>query len=347
MAQETEEKRLPASDKKLRDARKKGQASQSRDFVSGFVLLAALAYLFVFWPTVVERLIELVQTVTQGDQTSFSTISDTAVRQAFLTVFLIIAPLVAVIAAVTILFGTIATRGPVFSFEPLKPQIDHINPGKGFKRLMSMRNMVEFAKSLIKTICLSVLFVVVLLAWFQPLFDAPGCGETCMMPMVLSALTPLGMAAALAFVVIGVVDVPIQRWLYRHDMRMTRTELKREHKDLEGDPLMRRERQRRQHDAVARPEKLGVKNAVLVLHADDRAIALRYVRGETPVPVIVAKGQGRLAAELLSQARWNACSIVEDTRLVGQMFDRARIGEFMDSRLFQPVIAHLVRLQLV
>lgn len=347
MAQETEEKKLPASDKKVRDARKKGQVPHSRDFVSGFVLLAALAYLFVFWPTVVDRLLELVQTVTQADQPAFTTISETASRQVFLTILLSAGPLVAVIVVVTIFFGIVATRGPVFSFEPIKPQFDHINPGKGFKRLASMRNMVEFAKSLIKTIFLAVLFVVVLLAWFQPLFDAPSCGETCIMPMIVSALIPLGMAAALAFVIIGIIDVPIQRWLYRHDLRMTKTELKREQKDLIGDPLIRQERQKLQRNAVARPTKPGMKNAVLALRDGDRVIGLRYVRGETPVPAIVAKGQGRLAAVLMSEARLNGCPVVEDSELVEQMFERARIGEFLDSRFFQPVIGHLVRLNLV
>ncbi|MCR4264828.1 EscU/YscU/HrcU family type III secretion system export apparatus switch protein [Nitratireductor sp. ZSWI3] len=347
MPQETEEKKLPASDKKLRDARKKGQVSQSRDLVSGFALLAALAYLFVFWPTIVERLLELVQTVAQSGATPFTAVSETAIRQAALTVLLSTAPLVAVIVAVTILFGIIAIRGPVFSFEPIKPQFDHINPGKGFKRLASMRNMVEFAKSLIKTVGLAALFVVVLLAWFQPLFDAPGCGESCIMPMVVSALTPLGMAAALAFVVIGVIDVPIQRWLYRQDLRMTKTELKREQKDLEGDPLLRQERRRQRRDAASRPTKLGMRNAVLAFRDGDRLVGLRYVRGETPVPVIVAKGQGRFAAALVSEARQIGCPVIDDRDLVQQMYERARVGEYLDSNLFQPVISHLVRLGIV
>ncbi|TIW45894.1 MAG: EscU/YscU/HrcU family type III secretion system export apparatus switch protein [Mesorhizobium sp.] len=79
---------------------------------------------------------------------------------------------------------------------------------------------------------------------------------------------------------------------------MTTTEYKREHKDLEGDPLIRHEQQRQRREAVMQPARLGVKNAVIVFVSGDRAVALRYVKGETPVPTVVGKGQGRAADEM-------------------------------------------------
>ncbi|RJG41507.1 EscU/YscU/HrcU family type III secretion system export apparatus switch protein [Mesorhizobium sp. DCY119] len=95
-------------------------------------------------------------------------------------------------------------------------------------------------------------------------------------------LLPLGTAAALAFVIIGILNVPLQCWLFLRDMRMKTTEYKREHKDLEGDPMIRHEQQWQRREAVMQPAKLGVKNAVIVFTAGDRAVALRYVKGETP-----------------------------------------------------------------
>ncbi|MGX5850364.1 EscU/YscU/HrcU family type III secretion system export apparatus switch protein [Mesorhizobium sp. PL10] len=344
MAEEAEEKRLPASDKKLRDARRKGQVSQSRDLVSGFTFLAALAYLYFSWPMLFRRFSELVQTVTlPGD--SFGEVSLRAIRHSFSLLMLATLPLVGIVVVFTVAFGMLGTFGPVFSFEQLKPQFDHINPAKGLQKILSLRNVIEFTKGLIKVVLLASLFVFILAAWLQPLFDAPGCGPSCLEPIIKAVLTPLGAAAALAFVVIGLIDVPIQRWLFLRDMRMTTTEYKREHKDLEGDPLIRHEQQRQRREAVMQPAKLGVRNAVIVFVSGDRAVALRYVKGETPVPTVVAKGQGRPADEIMAQARQAGIPIVEDAAAEA-LFENANTGSYIGQQVFSPVVRHLVRLGL-
>lgn len=176
---------------------------------------------------------ELVQTVTASDG-SFQRISLRAIRHSFSLLMLVTAPLVGIVVVLTIAFGMIGTFGPVLSFEPLKPQFDHINPVKGLQKMFSLRNVVEFLKGVAKLFLLAGVFAFILMAWLQPLFDTPACGPTCIEPIVKAVLLPLGTAAALAFVVIGILDVPLQRWLFLRDMRMTTAEYKREHKDLEG-----------------------------------------------------------------------------------------------------------------
>ncbi|MDX8534197.1 EscU/YscU/HrcU family type III secretion system export apparatus switch protein [Mesorhizobium sp. VK25A] len=342
MAEEAEEKKLPASDKKLRDARRKGQVPQSRDLISGFTFFAALAYLYFSWPMLFRHLSELVQTVTVPGG-SFGDVSLRAIRHSFSLLMLATLPLVGIVVVLTAVFGMLGTFGPVFSFEPLKPQFDHINPAKGLQKILSLRNVIEFAKGLMKLVLLACLFVVVLITWLQPLFDAPGCGPQCLGPVIKAVLTPLGIAAGLAFIVIGVIDVPIQRWLFLRDMRMTTTEYKREHKDLEGDPLIRHEQQRQRREAVIRPAKLGVKNAVIVFASGDRAVALRYIRGETPVPTVVGKGQGRVANEIAAQARQAGIPVVEDRALAEALFENTNMGSYIGQQMFSPVVRHLVR----
>lgn len=342
MAEEAEEKKLPASDKKLRDARSKGQVSQSRDLVSGFTLFAALAYLYFSWPMLFRRFSELVQTVTVPGG-SFGEVSLRAIRHSFSLLMFATFPPVGIVVVFTVAFGTLGTFGPVFSFEQLKPQFDHINPAKGLQKILSLRNVIEFTKGLIKVVLLASLFVFILAEWLQPLFDAPGCGQSCLEPIIKAVLTPLGATAALAFVVIGLIDVPIQRWLFLRDMRMTTTEYKREHKDLEGDPLIRQEQQRQRREAVTRPTKLGVKNAVIVFVSGDRAVALRYVKGETPLPTVVGKGQGRVADEIMAQARQAGIPIVEDAAAAETLFEHTNTGSYIGQQLFSPVVRHLVR----
>ncbi|TGV29303.1 translocation protein in type III secretion system, RhcU, partial [bacterium M00.F.Ca.ET.168.01.1.1] len=100
-------------------------------------------------------------------------------------------------------------------------------------------------------------------------------------------------------------------------------EYKREQKDLEGDPLIRHEQQRQRREVVLQSAKLGVKNAVIVFVSGDLAVALRYVKGETPVPAVVGKGQGRIAHEIMAQARQSGIPVVVDAAVAGSLFERA------------------------
>ena len=347
MAQESEEKQLPATEKKLRDARRKGQVPQSRDLAAGFSIFAVLLYLVFVWPAISDRFFLLVEAVTSRQDDAFADASRFAIHQAYSTIFAVLVPLVCIAAVAVIIFGVFATGGPVFSFDPVKPRFEKVNPAQGFKRIMSLRNVVEFAKSLIKLVLLAALLTAILLAWLQTLFEAPGCGESCLRGTITGVISPLLIAVALAFVLIGLLDVPIQRALFRRDMRMTRTEFRRERRDLEGDPQIRQELRRQRREAVARPIKRGIEHASLVLHDGDRLAALRYVAGETPVPVIVVMGQGGEAATLLSQARRLGCPVAQDAAFIDAVFIKGRVGNDLESNLFPLVARHLVRLNLV
>lgn len=342
MAEEAEEKQLPASDKKLRDSRRKGQVSQSRDLVAGFTLFAALAYLFFIWPSVTGHFVDLVRTVTSSDG-AFDDVAMRALGHTAWLTFLVTGPLAGIVVVFTVLFGMISTHGPVFSFEPIKPQFDHINPAKGLQKIVSMRNAVEFAKSLAKVVFLVGLFVAILLAWLQPLFIAPACGDACVEPMMRAVMIPLGAAAALGFVLIGIADVPLQRWLFLRDMRMTKTEFRREYKDMEGDPLIRQEFNRQRREAVTRPSRLGLKNAVLVFEAGGRMVGLRYVRDETPVPVVVVKAEGPAAGGMIAEAQKLGIPVIGDAALVEPLYRRTGVGAYIGEELYSPVVRYLVR----
>lgn len=347
--QEAEEKTLPASEKKLRDARKKGQVSQGRDLISGVTLVGALGYVYYYVtsPSSFDDFNQLVQIVTETDNGTFSEVLGRAIRHAASIVLFATVPLVGIILLLSLLSGVIAIGGPVFSFEPIKPQFERINPAKGFKRLASLRNVVEFTKGLAKLVLLAAVFGVILLAWLQPIFEVPSCGQSCLAPMVYSVLTPLGVTAALAFLVIGLLDMPVQRWLFRRDMRMTKTEYRREYRDLEGDPLIRREFQRLRRETVTRTSKLGMRNAAFAIVAGDRIVALRYDKQDTPLPAIVSKGQGASAAQLLSEAGRMNIPVVHDPELLEGLFERCGVGDYIRPEFFGGVVKHLIQLELV
>jgi type III secretion protein U len=336
MADESEEKTLPASQKKLTDARRKGQTSNSKDLVSGFTLLAAVLYLLFRWPMMRDRLIQLIDVVSAATEQPSTEAWQRAVYSTIDVLVTATVPLLVVVCAVAVVMGMAATQGPVFSFESVKLQFDHVSPMKGAKRIFSTKNVIEFGKSLAKVVVLTAAFWSVLRGFIGPLFQTPSCGEACLGQMVVSTLQPLAVTAVIAFVIIGVLDMPLQRHLFLKEMRMSRTELKRERKDIDGNPLIKSERRRIQSMLAKRKVRKGVRHAGVVIAHEDRVVGLRYHREEAPVPLIVSKGRGQAGDDMLAEARRLGLPVVQDASLVDQLIGLA-IGDKIPKDTYTPV----------
>jgi len=342
MAEESEEKTLPATHKKLQDARRKGKTSSSKDLVSGFTLLAAVLFLLNQWPTMRDRLMQLIDVVSMSTQQPFAEAFQPAVYGSIEVLLMTTIPLFAVICGVAVLMGMMATGGPVFSFESVKLQMDHINPMQGAKRIFSSKNLIEFAKSLIKVVVLTVTFWTVLRGFIQPLFQTPACGEGCLGQMVISTLQPLAVTAVIAFVVIGVLDMPLQRQLFLKEMRMTKTEMKREMKDQQGDPHVRAARQRIRSMMATKQVRKGVRYAVIVVADGDRVVGIRYDREEAPVPLVISKARGQAGDAMLAEARRLGIPVVDDASMVDGLISR-QLGDRIPEDQYTPVARLLVR----
>jgi type III secretion protein U len=340
--EETEQKSLPASEKKLRDARRKGQVPHSRDLVSGFTLTAMFAYLLFALPVLSDRLQKLVDVVAQAADRPFAETWGRTVDAATGIIVFISLPLVAVIVVTDLVSGMAGTFGLVFSFDPLKPRFDHINPAQGLKRIASLRNVVEFAKAAAKVVVLTAAFWFVLRGAIQPLFEVPSCGQTCLAQTALAVFRPLAATAIVAFMTIGLLDLLVQRQLFLRDMRMTRTESKREVKDLEGDPLIRGERRRMRTQLTTRQVRVGLRHAVIAVFHDDQIVGLRYRPDETPIPVVVCKGSGAAGMRMVGEARQHGMPVVDNATLVVALLARHAVGDTVVPDLFQPVAEMLV-----
>ena len=345
MADESEEKNLPASHKKLTDARRKGQTSNSKDLVSGFTMLAATLYLLNQWPMMRDRLVGLIDIVSASTDRPFAETWQRAVYGTIDVLVMTTVPLLVIVFAVAVVMGMAATGGPVFSFETVKLQFDHISPMKGAKRIFSSKNVIEFAKSLVKVVVVTVAFWTVLRGYIPPLFQTPSCGEGCLGQMVISTLQPLAMTAVIAFVVIGILDMPLQRHLFLKEMRMSLTEKKKEMKELEGNPLIKAERRRLQFMFAAKKVRKGVRHAAFVVAQEDRVVGILYHREEEPVPLICSKARGQAGDEMVAEARRLGIPVAEDASLVDMLIPQA-IGDRIPPESFTDVARLLVRFEL-
>ncbi|MGK9230101.1 EscU/YscU/HrcU family type III secretion system export apparatus switch protein [Inquilinus limosus] len=298
MSQTSEEKSLPASAKKLTDARRKGQVAHSRDLVTVVGLIAGFVYLGVEGPEIMEAFrailtepIALTAKPFHESYTILPTLLALATR--------IVAPLVLVVVVASILANVGFLRGIPFSLDPLVPRGDKINPVSGFQRLFSLRNLLEFVKSVVKACTLLGVIGLLALGALRAVLVAPQCGRDCIGLVLVATLKPVLIGIVAVLLVFALADMALQRWLFLRDQRMTRTEMKRERKEQEGDPQIRSTR-RQLHRGLARGE---ARSSAPTLYVTDGEIAvgIRFVAGETPVPVVASKsfkrGLGQVPVE--------------------------------------------------
>lgn len=348
MADSSEEKSQPATDKKLRDARQKGQVAKSQDLVSGMVIMFCTLCISILLPQAQAQVTALLDMVAliyiEPFHSVWPRVLDTA-EQLVLTITL---PVVAVTVAVVVLTNIITMRGVVFSVEPIKPEFKRINPAEGFKRIFSMRSFVEFLKGLVKLVLLALAFYVVGRHALQALMESSRCGSGCIESTFFLVLKPLMFTVLAAFLLVGGVDVLMQRWLFGRDMKMTRSEQKRERKDVDGDPLIKSERQRQRREMQALATKLGLARASLMIGtADSWVIGVRYVRGETPVPVVVCRAEPAEAAAMLAQAATLGIAHAMDPALASEIARRSVPGDPVPDTTFQAVADLLVAARLI
>jgi type III secretion protein U len=336
MAQQSEEKTLPASEKKLKDARRKGQVPFGKDLVSAVVFVAATAQLLWSWQGIADELRSLVDIVSTAVLRPFAEAGGTAVAHAGGLVIRVVLPLAAVTAAAAVLAGMLATFGPVMSFEPLAPKLERINPIAGLKRMFSLRSLSEIVKSVVKLAVVAVAFWQLLSMVLAPLFAAPACGAACFGPILVISIKLLAGFIAAVLVVAGLIDILVQRRLFLREMRMTRTERKREHKDTEGDPLVRREQRQLRRELGTQPGRFGLRSAVIVIADGEHLVGLRYDAVECPVPLVVCKGRDRVAEELRHQARRLAIPVIEDAALAAALHGHP-VGQAIRSEHFDRV----------
>lgn len=339
----SEEKSLPASDKKLRDVRKKGQVTKSQDLVTAMVMVGTTLCILVTFPFVANRLYGLVELTTQMYQQPFETLWPRLVSLSIQVLVLSVLPIIFISFAMVVLTNIIVMKGVVFSGEPVRPKQQNINPVEGAKRIFSMRGIVEFLKSLIKIAVLILALVIVYMEGLPALMSSSYCGYYCMDEVFLSLMKPLVITALVIFIVVGLLDYRMQRWLFLREQRMTKSERKREQKDMHGDPQIRQARQRIKRELGKYGGKIGLENTSILIGAgNDWLVGVRYVKGETTVPIVTCRATPEGAEELMELASSTDLMVVTDANLARSIGMRSSVGQPIPDGTFQSVANILV-----
>jgi flagellar biosynthetic protein FlhB len=322
---------------KLKEAQERGMVAKSTEFNGAVATLAFIGLLYVAGQSMFERLARLdAALLSRAHRFDFSEAAALAWLSSVLVETLSqLAPVFALLVLAGVLASLVQT-GLVFSFEPLKPDFDRVNPVAGLKRLFTLKLVFEAVKSLVKLALLGYALYA-LLQDLTPL--ALGLAQTdphAYARIGLDTVAGLMFKLGLVMLLIALLDLGYVRWDFAKKMMMSRREMKDEHKRREGDPKIRQRMKELHREMRKRAGALSkVPEAdVLVTNPQHIAVALLYRKDEMRAPQVIAKGAGDLAAKMRELARRHRVPIVENRRLARALFVKCRLDAAVPDSAF-------------
>lgn len=340
MAEDSDlERTEPASARKLEQAREQGNVPRSRELATLAVLLASVgvvAALGLFMFRGLNRVMRNTLSFDAGDVASPAMMGRN-LMEAGIDGLLLLLPLAGavIVAAVA---ANVLISGWVFSTKALMFDLAKLNPVTGLGRLFSWNSLAELVKALMKGGLIAG--AAGWMIWYQHDGILGLAVEPLDAAMIhfgqITLLTFL--AAASAFGLIVLLDVPYQLWNYHRQMRMTKEEVRQEAKEMEGDPQIKARIRSLQREAARRRMMQEVPKAdVVVTNPMHFAVALKYEERTMSAPLVVAKGSQLVAERIKELAREHRVPVVEAPPLARALHRHAEVGESIPGALFTAV----------
>lgn len=318
---------------------------RSREVTSAVVLLCALLALSWWGPALRETLVRQMQ---DGLDLSTARLSQSGAQRlawgAAWDLAVATGPVLLAVLLAGLLAG-LAQVGVLFTTEPVSPQWNRVDPMQGLKRLFSMRALAESARTFLK---LALIGWVAYGAYRDGLPRLMGLAQASpeeAMRVVAAMALNLGMKVALLCALIAGLDYLYQRWEHERGMRMTRQEIRDEHRQNEGDPRLRS----RRRDMMRRMSRGRSVSAVpqataLLTNPTHYAVAFRWDEGSMDAPRVVAKGAGAVALRIRDEASRLGIPILQRPALARALFRQVRVGQDIPASLYDAMAEVVVYL---
>lgn len=327
------------TEKKLADARKKGQVATSKDVGSFFVLLGGTIMILLMAPGMAEGVMRVVMPFVE--RPDMIPMNGTALLKTTISILQGLAFAIGLPILMLLVFsvlGHVVQNGIIFAGERIKPDIKKINPIKGLQNIFGMKNLVEFLKSVLKLVLVGVILVLIV----APELDNVPAYVTFSLKSVIDEL--YDMIAIMLIVVlsltaiIAALDFSYQKYEFKKKMRMTQQEVKEEHKQTEGSPEIKAKiRQIRTERAQQRMMQAVPTADVVVTNPTHYAVALKYDIDTMVAPVCVAKGQDNIALKIREVAEEHDVVIMENPPVARALYATVDIDQQVPPEHYQAV----------
>ena len=323
-SQKTEE----PTQKRLDEARSKGQVATSRELNNALMLGAAALFVAVLAPTMARDIAGILGPFIASPHSFTAAPAD--LQQ---TLLLLLGELGATTLLPALLFFAAALasglvqNGPVLSAEPLAPKLSKISLLAGAKRLFSAKSLVEFAKGVLKITLVGAAGVALLWPMAPAVIQSAGFGTGPFLVLLRDLTLRLLAGVAALTAVIALFDVLYQRFEHRKQLRMSRRDLQDEFKQTEGDPAIKARLKSLRMERARRRMMAAVPDATVVItNPTHYAVALSYAADTMAAPRLVAKGVDGLAERICALARTHRVPIVQNPPLARALHAQVEIG---------------------
>lgn len=334
------EKTEKATPKRKKDERKKGNIFSSKDLVSAFFIIIMFFSIKILGKFFLSTFYSSMTYWIGLCDGSFKLNSDSIrpmIVEIIKTVTFIAGPMLIISIFINILFTGAQTRF-IFSMEAIKPKFSRINPIEGFKRLFSLRSIIEVIKSLIKIAVVGAVIYDSIkknLVHYAKLFDVDI--KTAVL-FICSSIFSVAMTIGAIFIVLGIFDFIYQWWDYEKNLRMSKQEIKEEYKQMEGDPLIKSQIKQRQREMAQKRMMAEVpKSDVIIRNPTHYAIAILYDPKKSGAPIVVAKGKDYVAQKIIDIAKENDILMTENVPLAHALYDEVDLGREIPPAFYQEV----------
>ena len=344
--EQRESKTEPATPRHREEARKKGKVARSTEIGMAVVLLAVVLVLWVGGAAMRQSFCAIFRS-TLGGLTRTPLDPPRAVQllsNILLSAASIGAPIFLAVVVVSLFSGFVQV-GFRITPESIRPKFEKFNPIMGFKKFLSLRSLMTLFTSTVKLSVLLVVGYLTIRAYLPSIMGLYRATPAGMLATVSHATLDFGLRAALVLMVIAAIDYAYQKWQYERDMKMTKEQVKEEHKLVEGNPETE-SRIRRMQIALARRRMLNnVKDAdVVVRNPTHYAVALKYDPAKASAPVALAKGAGYLARRIIELARKHGVPMVHDAPVAQMLYKTVEVGQEIPPKLYRAVARLLVHI---
>lgn len=339
MADQDSERTEEATQQRRDDFRKRGQVANTRELGSVLMLLTSTFMLWFLGRFFMEQMSEIITQSLGPFLIEAARRGDYVPATMFVTkkAVLIAGPMVGILAVMGVASSVVQT-GFLQNEDALQFDLEKLNPIEGFKKLLSLKAVIEGVKAVLKLILVGCIVLVLIK---DHLLKVPSLVSLSINQLVAFAgdltIRLLG-GVGVFMLVIAAADYFFQRWQLEKQMRMTKQEIKEEHKSREGDPMIKARIRRIQREMANKRMMSDVPKAdVVITNPTHIACAIQYDPKSMAAPRLVAKGAGHVAEKIKELARANNIPVMENKPLARAIFKTLKIGQTIPRELFTAI----------
>ncbi|QOW61145.1 flagellar biosynthesis protein FlhB [Treponema pedis] len=336
-AAEDDGKTEDPTEHRIRKAREEGRVAKSQDLNAAVVVLFPVIALIILGPYMFKSLMQVISFFFERCTT------ESLFNGAWFAVFLnyllkTVFPITIIAMLAGVISNIIQNRGFLFSAKPIQPNFQKITPNfaRFFKRaIFSSEGLFNLAKSLFKVVIIGFIGYLVIKSNITTMISMLQVGFADSVFFIAKTAAKILAFAAAALVVLSIPDYIFQRKQFLDSLKMSKTEVTQEYKELEGDPMIKSQISR-QMQAILK--KTGIKNVpnadVVITNPTHYAVALQWKQGEMPAPMVIAKGTDTAAQNIKRIAREHDIPLMENVPLARALYANVDLGQVVPNEYY-------------